>query len=387
MSAGSRKDASMKKKPKGTTIFNIVVLLFSVGMLAYFGFSEDGLPDLLKHIDNFNSIWLLAAAGFMFLNFIADIWLTQLFVRISYPRYRFTSATRVAMAGQFYNNVTPYGVAGKPMQIVVMNRQGVDVGRASSAMMQKFLVYQATLSFYSLVVILFRYTFFRNQINDMMFLTIIAFVFQAGIIVLLMIFSYSKKLTKTILELVFLLLKKIRILKHPEETLVKIENELEMYHENCKVIQKHKGLMILSVLLTIMQLTCYYIVPYCVYRCFDFNQYSAFDLVAAQAFVSMVSSYMPTPGGTGAAEGSFVVMFKVFFGDSVKSAMVLWRLFSYYMTILVSAPFSAMGKKKSMDQPEKGETLQQASADLQPEVSEAPVSPSPVVQEIPHPQK
>ena len=34
----------MKRKPKGTTIFNIVVILVSLGMLAYFAFSEDGLP-------------------------------------------------------------------------------------------------------------------------------------------------------------------------------------------------------------------------------------------------------------------------------------------------------------------------------------------------------
>ncbi len=336
----------MKKKPKGTTIFNILVIAFSLGMLAYFGFSEDGLVDLFKNIDYFQVEWLLVGAGFMLLNFLVDIWLTQIFVRISYPKYRFLSATRVSMAGQFYNNVTPYGVAGKPMQIVLMSRQGVDVGRASSAMMQKFLVYQTTLSLYSLIVILFRYRFFQGQISDMMFLTIIAFVFQAGIIVLLLIFSYSKKLTKTILELVFFFLKKIRILKHPEETLKNIQNELEMYHENCKVIQKHKAVMIVSFLLTILQLTCFYIVPYCVYRSFGFQEYSAFDLVSAQAFVTMVASYMPTPGGAGAAEGSFVVMFRVFFGNSVKSAMVLWRLFTYYMTILVSAPFSGVGKKK-----------------------------------------
>ncbi len=188
------------------------------------------------------------------------------------------------------------------------------------------------------------------------------------------------------MELVFLFLKKIRILKHPEETLKNIQNELEMYHENCKVIQNHKAVMIVSFLLTILQLTCFYIVPYCVYRSFGFQEYSAFDLVSAQAFVTMVASYMPTPGGAGAAqtslmiaisptitmrirsaiggsrrpiasymptpggagaaEGSFVVMFRVFFGNSVKSAMVLWRLFTYYMTILVSAPFSGVGKKK-----------------------------------------
>ncbi len=335
----------MKRKPKGTTIFNIVVILFSVGMLAYFAFSEDGLMNLLSQIKGFNQRWLWAALGFMLLNFLADIFLTQLFVRITYPKYRLRSACRVAMAGQFYNNVTPYGVAGKPMQIVALNRQGIDVGSGSSAMVQKFLVYQTTLSLYSLVMLLCRYSFFRTQISDLMFLTIIAFVFQAGVIVLLLIFSYSKRLTKTILDLFFLLMKKLRLVKRPEQAMKNIEEQLELYHKNCKEIQKHGWLMAASFGLTILQLTCFYVIPYCIYRCFYLDEYTAFDLIAAQAFVTMVASYMPTPGGAGAAEGGFVVMFSVFFQGSVKAAMVLWRVFTYYFTILVAAPFSAVGKK------------------------------------------
>lgn len=335
----------MKRKPKGTTIFNIVVILVSLGMLAYFAFSEDGLMNLLSQIKGFDQSWLWVALAFMLLNYAADIILTQMFVRVAYPKYRLRSACRVAMAGQFYNNVTPYGVAGKPMQIVALNRQGIDVGSASSAMVQKFLVYQTTLSLYSLVMLLCRYAFFRNQISDLMFLTIIAFVFQAGIIVLLLIFSYSKRLTKTILDLFFLLLKKVKLVKHPEQAQKNIERQLELYHKNCKEIQKHGWLMVSSFALTAIQLTCFYIIPYCIYRCFYLDEYTAFDLIAAQAFVSMVASYMPTPGGAGAAEGSFVVMFGVFFQGSVKSAMVLWRVFTYYFTILVSAPFSGMGKK------------------------------------------
>ena len=344
----------MKKKPKGTTIFNIVVILFSMGMLVYFAFSEDGLMNLVYQVKGFDQRWLWFALGFMLMNYLADIILTQLFIRVPYPKYRFRSALKVAMAGQFYNSVTPYGVAGKPMQIVALNRQGVDVGSASSAMVQKFLVYQATLSVYSLVMLLCRYAFFRNQISDLMFLTIIAFVFQAGIIVLLLIFSYSKRLTRTILDLFFLLMKKLHLVKNPEQTMKNIEEQLELYHQNCKEIQKHGWLMVSSTLLTVLQLTCYYLIPYCIYRCFYLDDYTAFDLIAAQAFVSMVSSYMPTPGGTGAAEGSFVVMFGVFFQGSVKSAMVLWRVFTYYFTILISAPFSAMGKKKGTLRGEPG---------------------------------
>ena len=52
------------------------------------------------------------------------------------------------------------------------------------------------------------------------------------------------------------------------------------------------------------------------------------------------------PGAAGASEGSFYLFFSMFFtGGTIKSAILLWRIFSYYAVILVSAPFCGITKK------------------------------------------
>ena len=58
--------------------------------------------------------------------------------------------------------------------------------------------------------------------------------------------------------------------------------------------------------------------------------------------------YDATTGATGAAELAFSVFYGMFFGtDMLKSALLMWRVITYYAVILISAPFSMLTKKKS----------------------------------------
>ena len=58
--------------------------------------------------------------------------------------------------------------------------------------------------------------------------------------------------------------------------------------------------------------------------------------MAAQAYVSMVSAFVPLPGASGGAEGSFMIFFTMFFtGGTVIPAMVIWRVLTYYINLPV----------------------------------------------------
>lgn len=64
----------------------------------------------------------------------------------------------------------------------------------------------------------------------------------------------------------------------------------------------------------------------------------------------MVSSLVPLPGASGAAELSFAGFFSGIFDETtMKSAILIWRTITYYGTIFISAPFSGMGKKKATE--------------------------------------
>ena len=90
------------------------------------------------------------------------------------------------------------------------------------------------------------------------------------------------------------------------------------------------------------------IIPYCICRAFLINGVSPVDMVCSQAFVNLSSAMIPLPGATGAAELSFSVFYNMFFGAEIlKSALLIWRVITYYGVILLCAPFSLLTKGKN----------------------------------------
>ena len=99
--------------------------------------------------------------------------------------------------------------------------------------------------------------------------------------------------------------------------------------------------------LTAIQLTSIFIIPYCIYRAFHLHGASMVSMICAQSFVTMSSSLVPIPGASGAAEGASSIFFSPFFDETtIKSAIALSRFITYYFTILISLPFSRFVKKE-----------------------------------------
>lgn len=338
-----------KRKLNWKLIFNISVIVFSIGLLVYFAVSENGLNDLVKNISSFDRGWLFMAVFCHLLNIFIDAYLIFIFTKSSANHYRLRDALKSCMVGQFFSAVTPGASGGQPMQLIVMNKQNVDTGKALSALMQKFLVYQTTITSYSALSILVCYDFFKSNLDSFMWtLSIFGFCSQAFVIALLLLFSFNKKITHTILVYVFNLLARIKIIKNPQEKINNLEEQLNSFHACNKELYKNKNLVLKTYVLTTVQLTCIFIVPYCIYRSFNLSGARVIDMVCAQAFVSMISSFVPLPGASGVSEGSFYIFFSMYYtAQTIKSAVLLWRIITYYFTIFLTAPFARLTKDKN----------------------------------------
>ena len=61
-------------------------------------------------------------------------------------------------------------------------------------------------------------------------------------------------------------------------------------------------------------------------------------MVYAAAYVTMISAFIPLPGGSGGAEGSFYMLFVLFFtSGTIAPAMLLWRFITYYSCIIAGS--------------------------------------------------
>ena len=196
--------------------------------------------------------------------------------------------------------------------------------------MQKFLVYQSTLTIYSLLAIILRWNFFGGTMQVMWGAALIGFASQALVIMGILLFSFNRKITHKLITFIYHLLGKLHIMKNVDSRIESLEFQLSSFHTCNKELFKNRRLLLETYVCTAIQLTAIFIIPYCIYRSFSLNGARVVDMVASQAFVTMVSCFVPLPG-----------------------AVLIWRLITYYGTIALSAPFSHLGRKSKREREEE----------------------------------
>lgn len=344
------KNIKLKKIP-WKLIFNISIIILAVVLVTYFIFSDGGFIDLVNSGLKINMWWIAMAVIVHLLNISIDATIIYLFIKQSTPNFNFYNAFVASMVGQFWCAVTPSSSGGQPMQILTMSRMGVKGANATSALIQKFLVWQFTLTVYSIIAVCARFSFFAGTLSPMMWIfAIIGFLAQVVMIVALLLASFCKNLTTKIIGGIFNFLGKIKILKNVEEKKTSLNNQLLSFHECNKELNKNKPLLTKIYVLTAVQMTAYFLVPFCIATSFNI-QCNVFDMLCAQAYVNMVSSLVPLPGGSGAAEYSFSAFFVSYFTpETMKSAILIWRTITYYGTIAFSAPFARIRSKAAKEE-------------------------------------
>jgi hypothetical protein len=135
-------------------------------------------------------------------------------------------------------------------------------------------------------------------------------------------------------------LNKIRLVKDPQTYEDKIERELEAFHDNAVLIVKNRRVLYKTVFINTLQLTVLYAIPYFIYRSFNFNSASLWNMLAAQTFVMMIASIVPIPGGLIGADFGFAALFGMFFTDKAVAAMFIWRLITLFSCIGIGGIFA-----------------------------------------------
>lgn len=338
----------LKNKIPWSIIFNIFIVCLTIGLIVFFIFSKDGFIDLVTSGLSINWLWLALAVLMHLLNLTIDASIIYMFLKKTTPNMTVKKAVVTSMVGQFYCAVTPSSTGGQPMQLLYMTRMGIKGANGISALIQKFLVWQVTLTTCSIISMALRFSMFAEKLDvPMWILTVVGFIGQMLTIAALLLASFSPKFTAKVAGLFYKLLAKIHLIKDYNEKMTKLEGTLKNFHDSNKALNKNKGLLIKVYVMTFIQMMCLFLVPFCISMAFN-KRCNMFDMLCAQSYVTMVSSLVPLPGASGAAEYCFSTFFSAFFDEvTMKSAILLWRTITYYGTIIISLPFSGVKKRKT----------------------------------------
>lgn len=323
-------------------IFNTVVMAISVCIFVSFFIFSNGLNLLLKQLSTVNTHWLLIAFLCMIVFWLMETVILYIVARTIYSvKNLFIKSLKFAMIGQFFGAVTPFNSGSQPAQLYAMIENGIPAGSSGSILMVKFIIHEIILTFYSILVLVFKFSYFNSRIPHFLYFCIFGFILNTSIIFFALFFLASKKLSRKFLWIIIKILHKVRLVKDADAAYKKFEKELVSFHENSIFIAKHMGMCILASILTFLQWTAYYAIPYFIYKSFRFNTADIWTMISAHVFLTMFMSCIPLPGAEGGAEGGFYLVFGLFFKPStIVSAIFIWRIIIYYSCIAFGSIFS-----------------------------------------------
>lgn len=250
-------------------------------------------------------------------------------------------STKIAMMGFYYNLVTPFASGSQPMQIYTLNKYGISLSKSSAIVTNKTVLFQSIVTIYCGVVIFLNMELLKRELHSILLLMIMGMIMNIVSLLGCILLALSPNTIKFIVKKIFNLLSKLNIFKTLNEKLNIINKFIDEYSYSINLFIKNKKALFISILLTIVQLTVFFSVSYCIYRAFNLNKLTYVYILSLQVFLYISISPIPTPGNVGANEIAFFTIFANVFPKSIIGYCVfLYSIFVYYFLVIVGGLFT-----------------------------------------------
>ncbi len=327
----------MKGKLKSK--LSILLLILVTIIVLYFALKDD-FNDIVHNILTINIFWLLISVFLIF-----GYWFMKSLVLYQTARhfkedYKMSQAFRNILLTQFFNGITPFASGGQPFQIYSLKKEGIKITDGANIIIQDFIVYQIALVILGVFAIVTNYfCHFYPEVGFLKQLVTLGFIINTLVIIVLFIVAFAKKINYFIADKLIHCLGKIKLLRNPEKTRENWKNYITRFHGGAKILMKDKKHFIKLILLNLAALISLYLIPLTIlYGLGDYQSLSGGLTIITSAYVMLIGSFVPIPGGTGGLEYSFLTFYGNFLSGSVlKSVMLIWRFITYYFGIIVGA--------------------------------------------------
>ena len=262
-------------------------------------------------------------------------------------------AVKIAMMGFYYNLVTPFASGSQPMQIYALNKYDINLSKSIAIVTNKTVLFQTVVTIYSAVIIFLNIEVLKNELPSMLVLMSIGMVMNIVSLLGGMLIVLTPNTMKIIVKVIVNILYRLNIFKSLNKKIHTINVFIDEYSYSIKLFIKNKKALCLSIILTIIQLTVFFSISYCVYKAFNLNGLSLFEVLSLQVFLYMSVSPIPTPGNVGANEVAFLTIFaNVFPGNIIGYSVFLYSIYVYYFLVVVCGLFTIhthyhMNKRKN----------------------------------------
>lgn len=334
------------KKNKIKYIFNFLLIAIVLSIVLYFSL-KDNYQEIISTILKMNYIWIFVAILALIIYRLCASLGHYYIIKANNRKVSYLKCFQINLMILFFHGITPFAGGGQPMEIYFLHKEGIPVTKATNITLQNFIVYQIALIITGLIALIYNHIFnvFPND-SLIKYLVVLGFTINTLVLVVTFILSFGKKTNKFIIEKGIHFLAKIKIIKEEKKTQEKCQKYLQSFHDNAIELKKNKKIVAFMVLINIIGLMTMYSMPYPILRGMGIN-INIFKVITAIAYVMIIGSFVPIPGGTGGIEYSFIFFFQYLISGSIlHAAMLVWRLISYYLGMIFGAIALSLYRKK-----------------------------------------
>ena len=299
----------MSKMMKRGIFMFLLLLAVSIGIIYY---TID--LDALKTISSFNSISLLLALVALTVGMYFDGLRLQRLVKIGGYKLSIKAVLRVIFSNYFMAMLTPGASGGAVAQVLVLRSYGVPISKGTP------IVLIRTVFSIMFLVIMLPFVFLRDAIEIPYISRDMLLIFAVISVIAMLVGTYILQ-TKYMRQFVYNLAQRFKAHK-TKDWLSKL-----LYKQPIQsfIVFIESGLSLLSL---------YCIAPALMYAFTP--DIPIIDILDRMILLNLILYFAPTPGGTGIAEGLFVVLFSTFVPNgTVGIVAVAWRVMAEYLPFFV----------------------------------------------------
>ena len=341
-SARQVKDGTLKKMSKRISkqarsyLINAAIILFTLGMVLWLSARGGDIDDAWTALRSADPFWIgmSIVSWCVFMTF--EGMGLHVFFRQQQVKIKLGLSLMIGMIGSFYSAVTPAATGGQPMQVLSLRKRGYSSGLTSSGLAVKFFTFQMALLSLGALLWIFNPGVLKNCPQEAIWVTAVGYFINGLSVAAVILLAINKNIVRGVLRFFINAGCALHLIKHREKMEERAEQAILDFHGSVDMLTHHPIRLFHLYLISCLQVLGLMSIAYCVYRALGMNEYSYFDILTLQFLLFIAASFTPLPGSSGAQEGGFYVFFQhVFPADKLIGALLLWRFFSYYFTMIV----------------------------------------------------
>ena len=317
-------------------LFSIAVILLTLGLIIGVALGNTDVASLRGANLALQGGWVLAAFLGWFVYMFFDMLGTRYYLSRNGHPITLGYALYITLIGFFYTNITPAALGGQPMQVYYLSKRSVPVPIGTSMISIKFFSQQVMMVLMATTVWITHAAFVDAHLGGMKWAIWIGYVINFASIPLILLAALHRPLIQAIVNGLIRLGAKLRLVKRPEESILRVSTGLDVYHASILRLGKHPGQIVGQLMLAGISLAGLLSVSLSVYHAFNVQGTPGHEVLTVAILLCLSASHTPLPGASGAQEGGFLVFYYGIYTPGVIGfALLMWRFCTYYIYLVI----------------------------------------------------